>query len=172
MERDILIRNVAESDAEAIAAIYGHHVIHGTATYDTEPPSVADTLAKIRRITAAEWPFLVAQVDGAVAGYAYVTQIRDRPGYRFTAEDSIYVDAAKARRGIGRALLAALTEQAAAFGFRMMIAVVGGADPGSIAVHASAGFAEVGRLRSVGYKHDRWLDNVYMQRELLAGTWR
>ena len=160
------IRDVAESDAEAIAAIYGHHVLHGTASYDIDPPPAEFHRDKIRRIATAAWPFLVAEVEGRVAAYAYVTQFRDRPAYRFTAEDSIYVHPDLMGRGMGKALLAALLEQSAAYGFKTVIAVIGGAEPASIAVHAALGFAEVGRLRAVGWKHERWLDSVYMQRDL------
>jgi phosphinothricin acetyltransferase len=160
---DISIRDVTESDAEAIAAIYAHHVLHGTATYDIDPPSVEDTLAKIRRVTGARWPFIAAELDGQVAGYAYVTQFRDRAAYRFAAEDSIYVHPERTGRGVGKALLKALVERSAEYGFSTVIAVIGGAEPASIAVHASCGFVEVGRLIAVGFKFDRWLDSVYMQ---------
>ena len=160
------IREVTDQDAAAIAAIYAHHVLHGTASYDTEPLTVADTLAKIRRITQASWPFLVAEIDGEVAGYCYATQMRDRAGYRYTAEDSIYVQPERMGCGIGKALLAELLRRSAAGGFRTMIAVVGGAEPASIALHASLGFETVGRLNGVGFKFGRWLDTVYMQRDL------
>ena len=161
------IRNVTEQDAEAIAAIYAHHVLHGTASYDTEPPSVADTLAKIRRMAASSWPFLVGEIDGALVGYAYATQLRDRAGYRFTAEDSIYVHPEWTGRGIGKALLSELLRRSEKCGFRTMIAVVGGAEPSSVALHASLGFEQVGRLKRVGFKFGRWLDTVYMQRDLV-----
>jgi L-amino acid N-acyltransferase YncA len=160
------IRDVAESDAEAIAAIYAHHVLNGTASYDIEPPPAEFHRDRIRRIATADWPFLVAEVDGRVAGYAYVTQFRDRAAYRFTAEDSIYVHPDLMGRGVGKTLLSALLDRSAAFGFKTVIAVVGGAEPASIAVHAALGFAEAGRLRRVGWKQDRWLDSVYMQRDL------
>src|SRR3954463_7983303 len=142
----MLIRDVEEADAAPIAAIYGHHVLHGTASYDEVPPSTEETMAKIRRVTAAGWPFLIAELDGAVAGYAYVTQFRDRAAYRFTAEDSIYVHPELAGRGIGKTLLQALIERSSAFGFGKIIAVIGGAEPSSIALHQSCGFEEVGRL--------------------------
>ena len=163
---DIVIRDVSETDAARIAAIYGHHVLNGTASYEVDPPSEADTLARIRRITGESWPFLVAEADGEVAGYAYATQFRDRAAYRFTAEDSIYVDVRRTGAGIGRALLRALIERSSAYGFRTMVAVIGGAEPASIALHATFGFIEVGRLRGVGFKFRQWLDSVYMQREL------
>jgi phosphinothricin acetyltransferase len=164
----ITIREVRESDAESIAAIYAHHVLNGTASYDVDPPSAEATLGKIRRIAAARWPFLVAELDGEVAGYAYVTQFRDRPAYRYTAEDSMYVHPSQLRRGVGRSLLEALLQRSGEYGFRTVIAVIGGAEPASIALHDGCGFQEVGRLRRVGFKFGRWLDNVYMQIELSA----
>ena len=164
---DQLIRDVTEADAEGIQAIYAHHVLHGTASYDYEPPSVEETLAKIRRIAAPGWPFLVAVGGGQIAGYSYATQFRDREGYRFTCENSIYVHPKWLGRGIGKQLLQELMPRAAACGFRTMIAVIGGAEPASIGVHASCGFAEAGRLRGVGFKQGKWLDNVYMQRSLV-----
>lgn len=160
------IRDVRDDDAQAIAAIYAHHVVNGTASYDLEPPPVDFHRDKIRRIVAAGWPFIVAEVDGIVAAYAYVTQFRDRAAYRFTAEDSIYVHPEMVGRGIGRRLLAALLERSSAC-FRTIIAVIGGAEPASIAIHESLGFEQVGRLRAVGWKHDRWLDSVYLQRDLV-----
>jgi L-amino acid N-acyltransferase YncA len=163
---DIVIRDARENDAESIGAIYAHHVLNGTASYDVEAPSTAMTRDKIRWIGEAGWPFLVAEVDGEVAGYAYATQFRDRPAYRYTAEDSIYVHPGYLRRGVGRTLLGALLERSARYGFRSIIAVVGGAEPASIALHKGCGFKEVGRLSRAGFKFGRWLDNVYMQIEL------
>ena len=162
----MLIRDVKETDAGAIAAIYAHHVLNGTASYDIDPPPVEFHRDKIRRVATEGWPFLVAELDGLVAGYAYVTQFRDRAAYRFTAEDSIYVRPGLTGRGVGKALIAALLDRSAAYGFKTIIAVIGGAEPASIAVHAALGFEEVGRLRRVGWKKDRWLDSVYMQRDL------
>jgi L-amino acid N-acyltransferase YncA len=163
---ELLIRDATDEDAAAIAAIYAHHVLHGTATYDIEPPSTEEILAKLRHINAAGWPFLVANVDGEVAGYAYATQFRDRAAYRFACENSIYVAADRMRRGIGRALLSELIDRSSVCGFQTMVAVVGGAEPGSIALHAALGFEEAGRLKRVGFKFDSWLDSVYMQRAL------
>lgn len=160
------IRAVHEADTSAISEIYAYHVLHGTASYEVEPPSRDETLAKIRRVTAPGWPFLVAQEDGEIVGYAYATQFRDRAAYRFACEDSIYVAAGKMRRGIGGALLKSLMERSSAFGFRTIVAVVGGAEPASIALHERCGFLEVGRLKGVGFKFDRWLDSVYLQRDL------
>jgi len=163
---DISIRSVRESDAEAIASIYAHHVLHGTASYEVDPPSAEDTLAKIRRITGSSWPFLVAEVDQEIIGYAYATQFRDRAAYRFTCEDSIYINAKMMGRGAGRALLESLVRASAEYGFKTMVAVIGGAEPASIALHAKCGFEHMGRLKAVGFKFGRWLDSVYMQRDL------
>ena len=163
---EVLVRDVTEADAAEIAAIYAHHVLHGTASYEVDPPAVEDTLAKIRRVTELGWPFLVAEVEGRVAGYAYATQFRDRAAYRFTCEDSIYVNAEIMGRGIGSALLDALLERSAWFGFRTMVAVIGGAEPASVALHAKCGFVQAGHLKAVGFKFGRWLDNIYMQRSL------
>lgn len=163
---DLRIRDVTETDAAGVQAIYARHVLHGTASYDLEPPSVATIRDKMRWVLASGWPFLIAELGNAVAGYAYATQFRDRAAYRFTAENSIYVHPDWMGRGIGKALLQALIERSEACGFRTMIAVIGGAEPASIALHASCGFEEVGRLRAVGWKKERWLDSVYMQREV------
>lgn len=163
---NLIIRDVAESDAEAIAAIYAYHVLHGTASYDVDPPPAEFHREKVRRIAAAGWPFLVAEIDGELAAYAYLTQFRDRAAYRFTAEDSIYVHPDHMGRGVGKGLLRALLERGSAHGFRTVIAVIGGAEPASIAVHAALGFREAGRLTAVGWKKGRWLDSVYMQVQL------
>ena len=166
MESGLVIRTVEQADAEAVHAIYAHHVLHGTASFDLEPPPLDSFRDKIDWIAGENWPFLVAQVEGSTAGYAYVTQFRDRAAYRFTAENSIYVHPDRTGRGVGKALLQRLVQRSAQCGFRTMVAVIGGAEPASIALHAACGFAEAGRLLGVGWKHDRWLDNVYMQRDL------
>ena len=166
------IRQVRSEDADAIAAIYAHHVLHGTASYELEPPSAAATSAKIGRITGRGWPFLVATEGADVVGYAYAEQLRDRPAYRFTCENSIYVRADRMGRGIGKALLAELCAIAEDLQFRQMIAVIGGAEPASVALHESCGFELAGRLRGVGWKKGRWLDTLYMQRSLGDGAGR
>jgi len=169
MPDEPVIRPVGGGDAAAIAAIYDYHVRHGTASFDEEGPSEAETLAKIERISGHGWPFLVAEVDGLVAGYAYATQFRDRPAYAFTCENSVYVHPDRTGRGIGRGLLTRLLVDAEAGGFRQMIAVIGGGEPASVALHRSLGFVEAGRMRAVGRKFGRWLDTVYMQRALGPG---
>jgi phosphinothricin acetyltransferase len=165
-----LIEPATPDDAHAIASIYAHHVERGTASYDTEARSVAATAALISEHRAKRWPFLVARsADGGVAGYAYAGQFRPRPAYAWACENSIYIAPAQQGRGIGRALLEALLAAAEAAGFRTMVAVIGGAEPASIALHAACGFAHSGRLAAMGWKHGRWLDTVYMQRALGAG---
>lgn len=163
------IRPARPADASSIAAIYAHHVAHGTASFDTTPRTDADIAAKVAECAARGWPFLVAEIGGEVVGYAYATQFRDRPAYTSTCENSIYVAASHVTQGIGRTLLDALVEEACKSGFRQMIAVVGGAEPASVALHLRAGFTEAGRMRSVGRKFGRWLDTLYLQRGLGVG---
>jgi phosphinothricin acetyltransferase len=163
------VRAATPGDAAVVAAIYAHHVAYGTASFDTEPRSVDETAAKIAQCDTQGWPFLVAEADGAVVGYAYATQFRDRPAYRSTCENSIYIDPSHVGQGVGTLLLDALVSAATASGFRQMIAVIGGAESASVALHAKAGFVETGRMRSVGRKHGRWLDTLYMQLSLGAG---
>ncbi|MBL8651080.1 MAG: N-acetyltransferase [Sphingopyxis sp.] len=158
-------------DAAAVAAIYSHHVTHGTASYDTEPRSIAATETLIADHLANGWPFLTARdAEGTLLGYAYASQFRPRAAYAWACEDSIYVAPAAQGRGVGRALLDALLVAAEASGFRTMVAVIGGAEPASVALHAACGFAHAGRLAGMGWKHGRWLDTIYMQRALGAGT--
>lgn len=165
----IIIRPAETEHAAAIAAIYADHVLTGTATFDTVPRTPADMAAKIAECLSRGWPFLIAEEQGRVVGYAYATQIRDRAAYAATAEDSIYVAAGRTGQGIGTALLRALLEAAGAAGFRQMIAVIGGGEPASVALHAALGFRHVGRLHAVGRKFGRWLDTVYMQIALAEG---
>jgi len=166
----VAIRSAMLEDAAAVAAIYARHVLNGVATYDTAPPSDAAFREKIASVSASGWPFLVAEEHDEILGYAYATQFRDRPAYAYACENSIYVAAGRAHRGIGRNLMNALIDAATVFGFRQMVAVIGGADPTSIAFHGSLGFEERGRLKALGWKSDRWLDNVYMQLELGDGA--
>ena len=162
------IRAAEARDAEAIAAIYAHHVLHGTASFELEPPSAEFWRNKIQAVRARSWPFLVSEADGEVVAYAYATQFRDRPAYAWTCENSIYVQADRIGQGIGRPLLEALTEAARDAGFRQMIAVVGGGEPASVALHQRCGFREAGRMKTVGFKFGKWLDTVYMQRSLIG----
>lgn len=158
------------TDADAIAAIYAHHVIHGTATWELDPPSPAEMAARIERTLNSGWPWLVARSEaGEVLGYAYASQLNPRPGYIHACENSIYIDHRRMGQGLGTALLAALIEASEEAGFRQMVALIAGTEPASIALHARAGFVHRGGLKSVGRKHGRWLDLVYMQRALGEG---
>ena len=161
-----MIRSAAPADAATIAAIYAHHVLHGTASFETEPPTVEFWTNKIADLMARNLPFLVAERDGVVTGYAYATQFRDRPAYAHTCENSIYIADQYRGSGIGTGLLCALIEAANAAGFTQMIAVIGGGEPASIALHSKCGFRHAGRMEKVGLKFGRLLDTVYMQRGL------
>ena len=165
------IRPTTPADIPAITRIYAHAVKHGTATFELEPPDEAEMLRRFEKLRAGPFPYIVAEVDGAVAGYAYAGAFRERPAYRFTVEDSIYIAPEMHRRGIGRALLARLVAEAEAAGFRQMIAVIGDSgQPASIAVHRACGFHDVGIFEAVGFKFGRWLDTVQMQRPLGPGA--
>lgn len=157
-------------DIAAIAEIYGYHVLHGTASYETEPPDVAEMTDRVAKVLDAGAPWLVARSEeGEVIGYAYASQFRPREAYRYACENSIYIRHDRRGEGIGRALLALLIVAAERAGFRQMFAVIGGAEPASVRLHGACGFVETGRMRSIGFKHGRWLDTVYMQRPLGEG---
>jgi len=166
----MLIRPTTPADIPAIAAIYAHAVRTGTATFELEPPDEAEMLRRYDKLRAGGFPYIVAEIDGAVAGYAYAGPFRERPAYRFTVEDSIYIAPDRQKRGVGKALMAeliALSEQA---GFRQMLAVIGDSNQaGSIALHTACGFQPAGVFKSVGYKFGRWLDTVQMQLPLGKG---
>ena len=164
----VIVRTANAGDAQGIAAIYAHHVLNGTASFDTVPPTQAETAERIARMTERGWPFIVAEQDGLVIGYAYATQFRDRPAYAATCENSIYVDQSWIGRGIGRLLLSELIARARDYGFLQMIAVVGGGEPASVGLHESLGFVQAGRMKSVGHKFGKWLDTVYLQLPLGA----
>lgn len=163
------IRATGEADVAAVAEIYAHHVRTGAASFELGAPSEAEMLRRWRDIVHAGYPHLVAVQDGRVLGYAYASAYRARPAYRHTVEDSVYVRAGCARRGIGRRLLAALIEACEARGFRQIIAVIGDNAPASIALHAALGFEHAGILKAVGFKFGRWCDTTLMQRALGPG---
>lgn len=171
----ILIRPSRDADIDAITVIYRDHVLHGSGTFETEPPGAADIAARRADVLGKGLPWLVAQQEevngnGAVVGFAYCQWFKPRPAYRFSAEDSIYVARDAVGRGIGRMLLDALISDAEHAGVRSLIAVIGdSANAASIGVHRAAGFAHVGVLASCGFKFGRWLDVVLMQRPLGAG---
>ena len=144
-------------------AIYAHHVAHSTATFDTVAPDEAFWREKISAVAARGWPFLVVERDREVAGYAYATQFRDRAAYAHTCENSIYIADAQRGSGLGSILLTALVDAAGKAGFEQMIAVIGGGEPASVALHGKLGFVAAGRMRQVGMKFGRRLDTVYMQ---------
>ena len=161
------IRDALAADIPAIHAIYSHHVLHGLASFEEVPPTAEEMRSRFEAVRAAGKPYIVAEVDCAVAGYGYATAYRTRSAYRFTLENSIYVDESRRGKGLGLALLQALIARCKAGPWRQMLAVIGdSANAASIGVHRKAGFREVGVLRRVGYKHGRWVDSVLMQLEL------
>jgi phosphinothricin acetyltransferase len=165
------IRPAAVSDIPAITRIYAHAVEFGTASFELTPPDEAEMTRRMQALFDGGFPYLVAEVDGAVAGYAYAGPYRTRPAYRFTVENSVYIDPTAQRRGLGRALLERLIAESERRGFRLMVAVIGdSAQTASIELHRALGFEMVGTFNNVGYKFDRWLDSVLMQRALGPGA--
>ena len=166
----IFIRPSSESDLDAITAIYADAVTHGTASFELDAPDVAEMTRRRAAILEGGYPYLVAEKDGALLGYAYAGAYRTRPAYRSTVEDSIYVAPSAQGQGVGRLLLTALIEACETRDFRLMVAVIGDEDSkGSIGLHRSLGFEPVGILKGIGYKHGRWLSTVLMQRPLGRG---
>jgi len=166
-----LIRPSTEADVRQIAAIYRHHVLTGTGTFEVEPPSPTDMAARRSEVIGKGLPFLVLEDAGTVVGFAYCNWFKPRPAYRFSAEDSIYLSPEAAGRGWGRLLLPELLAQAERAGVRSLIAVIGDSDnAASIALHRACGFEPVGVLAGCGWKFDRWLDVVLMQRPLGSGS--
>jgi L-amino acid N-acyltransferase YncA len=164
------IRPSREQDLPAITAIYAHHVLHGTGTFETEPPSEADMTARRADVLAKGLPYLVAEDGGRVLGYAYCQWFKPRPAYRFSAEDSIYLRPDAQGKGLGKSLLAELERQAQAAGIRKLIAVIGdSANQGSVGVHRTLGFKPVGVIQSCGWKFGKWLDIVLMEKQIGAG---
>jgi len=166
----MIVRDAGEADIATVQGIYGHAVTHGSGTFEYDPPPLDEMKTRWRSVTGYGLPYLVAEIDGEVAGYGACTPFRPRTGYRFTVEDSIYVDPRFQRRGVARALLAELIARCEASGFRQMVAVIGDSgNAASVALHRDAGFEDAGSFRSVGYKHDKWTDIVFMQRALGQG---
>jgi L-amino acid N-acyltransferase YncA len=165
-----LLRDAAEADLPAIQAIYAHHVLHGVASFEETPPSVDDLRGRLASVLSRGLPYMVAEVDGKIAGYCYATPYRQRAAYRNTIEDSIYIDNAFRGRGIGYVLLEALIARCESGPWRQMVAVIAdGGSGGSLSLHRSLGFELVGTLKAVGFKHGRWLDTTLMQRTLGVG---
>ncbi|MFC6016459.1 GNAT family N-acetyltransferase [Plantactinospora solaniradicis] len=169
MDEDLAtIRPASPADLDAIGEIYAHYVANTTATFELRAPGRRDWSTRYWAIAETGLPFLVTEVDGRIAGYAYCTRWKSRPAYRHTAENSIYLAPRAVGRGLGTALLAELLRVSTVAGVRELIAViVDTGEPASMRLHRRLGFAEVGRLRRVGHKHERWLDTVLLQRSLL-----
>lgn len=164
------IRSGTEADVAGVQAIYAYHVLNGLASFEIEPPDVDEMRRRREAVVERGFPYLVAELDGEIVGYAYASPYRTRPGYRFTCENSIYIRHGWQGRGIGKALLAPLIAGCEAMGLRQMIAVIGDSEHhASINLHKSLGFEIAGNLRSVGFKFGRWIDSVFMQRALGPG---
>lgn len=167
---DIAVRPSRVEDIDAIQAIYAHHVLHGLASFEEMPPDAAELAKRRDALLAQGMPYLVAELEGRVVGYAYAGPYRTRSAYRYTLEDSVYVAPGLEGRGIGRALLTRLVEECERLGGRQLVAVIGDSgNTGSIRLHAALGFQHAGLLPSVGFKHGRWVDSVLMQRPLGPG---
>lgn len=163
----MIIRDAAESDFPAIAAIYADHVLTGLASFEEKPPAAQILTERWRSVLSHGLPYLVAEADGRVAGYSYAGPYRSRSAYRFTIEDSVYIARGSAGRGLGSALLATLIERCEGGPWRQMVAVIGDRDNhASITLHRKFGFRHVGTLERVGFKFGRWIDSVLMQRAL------
>ena len=167
---EITLRDSVEADVPAIQSIYAYHVLNGTASFEIEPPTVEDLRGRRADVLSKGLPYIVAERDGVVVGYAYATLYRARPAYRFTCEDSVYVHEAMARQGVGGMLLAEVIRRCTAGGWRQMIAVIGDNNAASMAVHASQGFFLAGTMHNVGFKFNAWRDTAMMQRALGDGA--
>lgn len=166
----LLIRPSHDQDLPQITAIYAHHVLHGTGTFETDPPSVTDMTTRRADVLGKGLPYLVAEQDGGVVGFAYGNWFKPRPAYRYSVEDSIYLAPDLHRKGLGRALLAELLARFEAVGIRKVMAIIGdSANVGSVGVHRALGFTQVGVVDSCGWKFGAWRDIVIMQKTLGAG---
>jgi phosphinothricin acetyltransferase len=168
----VLLRPAARTDIDQIAAIYAHAVRHGTSSYELDPPSRVDMAVRFSALHEAGFPYIVAEEEGRVAGYAYAGPFRPRPAYRFIVEDSIYIAPDAQGRGLGKLLLTQLIVESQALGFRQILAVIGDGSPesASVRLHAALGFRMSGTLEGSGFKHGRWLDTIIMQLSLNGGT--
>ncbi len=167
----ILIRDAGPTDAEAVAAIYGAHVADGFGTFEEIAPDAAEMGRRMKSVRSHNLPFLLAEEGQELLGFAYASPFRLRSAYRYAAEDSIYVARAAQGRGVGRLLLSRLILDCETLGVRQLAAVIGdSANAASIGLHKSLGFTHGGVLKEVGFKHSRWLDVVFMQRQLNGGA--
>lgn len=166
----VTVRDADDADLAAVRSIYAHFVLHGLASFEEVPPEAAEIARRRQAVLARGLPYLVAETDGRVVGFAYAGTYRPRPAYRYTVEDSVYVAPDAGRRGAGRLLLATLIRRCEAAGFRQMVAVIGdSANAPSIGLHRALGFESAGVLKAVGFKFGRWVDSVLMQRALGRG---
>lgn len=169
---EISIRSAEPADIPRITEIYSDAVLHGTASYEMEPPSSDEMATRFGRITARSLPYIVAELEGQIVGFAYAGPFRERPAYKFIVEDSVYVDPDCKGRGVGRLLLDRIVSEVTAQGYRQIIAVIGDGTnhPASVRLHEAAGFQRSGTISGSGFKHGRWLDTVLMQMPLNGGT--
>jgi len=166
----MIVRDAGAGDIGAVARIYGHHVLHSLGTFEEVPPTEAEIAARVAAVAQRGLPYLVAEQAGAVVGFAYAAPFRPRAAYRYTAEDSVYIDPGFIGQGVGKALVAEVIARCEALGLRQMVAVIGdSANAGSIGLHRSLGFEQTGLGRAVGFKHGRWVDIVWMQKPLNGG---
>ena len=171
MGERVIVRTAREGDAEALAAIYGDACLHGLGTFEEAAPSAEEMGSRVKAVLDRGLPYLVAEIDGEVAGFAYAAPFRLRAAYRYTVEDSVYIHPGHKGRGVGKALLARVVEACEALGLRQIMAVIGDSgNEGSIGLHRSLGFEMKGAMPAVGYKHGRWVDIVFMQRSLNGGA--
>lgn len=168
----ITIRHALPDDLDQITDIYSDAVINGTASYELEPPTRAEMGARFESLMEGGYPYLVAEREGRILGYAYAGPFRARPAYRFIVEDSIYIAPEAKGAGLGKALMEALIAESIKLGFRQMVAVIGDghADSASVRLHERLGFQHTGRMEGSGYKHGRWLDTVFMQMAMNGGA--
>lgn len=166
----VKVRNATPADLPAVESIYAHAVTTGLASFEEVPPHIDELRRRYDDVVGRGLPYLAAEVSGRVVGYGYCAPYRTRPAYRYTLEDSVYVDKDFHGRGVGRALLTNLIERCEALGYRQIVAVIGDSgNAASIGLHTILGFVHAGTIRSCGYKHGRWVDSVIMQRALGPG---
>lgn len=167
----VIIRPRSDADMPTITQIYGHHVLNGASSWELSPPDVAEMTNRAHAMEANNFPYFVAEVDGEIAGYSYAGAYRPRPAYRYTVENSVYINDQLRRGGIGTALLQKLIDECTALGFRQMIGIVGDSQNlQSIRFHEKMGFSHMGTVKNIGFKFDRWMDQVILQRPLGDGA--
>jgi L-amino acid N-acyltransferase YncA len=166
-----VLRTATEGDMTRIQEIYAHHVLHGLASFEEVTPDVAELTRRFHEVTAQDFPYVVTELGGKVQGYAYAGPYRHRTAYRYSVENSIYVDPSSVGKGLGRLLLAHIIERCTQLGYRQMIAVIGDSENHpSINLHKALGFERSGLQKSVGFKFGRWVDSVFMQLDLGDGA--